>query len=255
MYSPAAELFIPIGMKPAAVTRVPVSIGKAMAVQAKDAAFSRLSPSSRREIMVSTAIIASSTRRPNAMMRAPSEMRCSVIPIMSSSTKVIARTSGIAIVTTSPALSPSETKLTARTIATASTRARMKWFTNSSTTLGWSATLWSSIPTGSCRLDAFDQMVELFPEDLHVAARPHADDQRDGRLAVEAEELGGRILVARPHRRHVRERKIGVADTERGRGQFLRGIESSGDPHQDLLGIAADHTLSARWRSARPACR
>ena len=32
--SPAAELFSPMGMKPATVTSVPVSIGKAMELQA-----------------------------------------------------------------------------------------------------------------------------------------------------------------------------------------------------------------------------
>ena len=82
------------------------------------------------------------------MISAPSEIRCRVMPIASSTTKVIASTSGIASDTTKPARTPSETKLTASTISTASTRARMKWSTLSFTTCGWSATLCTSMPIG-----------------------------------------------------------------------------------------------------------
>ena len=39
-----------------------------------------LSPTSSRATIISTAIMASSTRRPSAMMSAPSEMRCSEMP-------------------------------------------------------------------------------------------------------------------------------------------------------------------------------
>ena len=61
------------------MTRVPVSIGIAVEVKAKVAAlFIELARFARATI-VSTAIMASSTRRPRAMMRAPSEMRCSEI--------------------------------------------------------------------------------------------------------------------------------------------------------------------------------
>ena len=75
VYSPAALRAKPIGTKPATVTSVPVSIGKAVDVKAKVAACSLSSPCSRRVTIVSTVIMASSTSKPSAMMRAPSEMR------------------------------------------------------------------------------------------------------------------------------------------------------------------------------------
>ena len=134
VYSPALELLKPIGRKPATVTSVPDSIGKAIDVQAKLAAFSRVSPISIRETIVSMAIIASSTRRPRAMMSAPSEMRWRFSPAYSMPMKVMARTSGIDSVTTNPARKPRLMKLTASTIATASNNAWVKPPTDSSTT-------------------------------------------------------------------------------------------------------------------------
>ena len=61
---------------------------------------------------------------------------------------MIASTSGMVSVTTKPARKPRLTKLTIRTIPTASARARMKWLTASVTTWGWSAVLCISMPTG-----------------------------------------------------------------------------------------------------------
>jgi len=51
-------------MKPAAVASVPVSIGKAVEFQAKDAARSRSQPCSSFSTIISTAMIASSTKQP-----------------------------------------------------------------------------------------------------------------------------------------------------------------------------------------------
>ena len=55
-------------------------------------------------------------------------------------TKVMARTSGIAIATTRPARSPRLKKLIPSTITTASNSASVKPETACSTTTGWSAT-------------------------------------------------------------------------------------------------------------------
>ena len=82
------------------------------------------------------------------MISAPSEIRCRVTPIIARKTKVMASTKGMVIVTTSPARTPSDTKQTASTMAMASTSACTKWPTDSSTTWGWSATLYNSIPSG-----------------------------------------------------------------------------------------------------------
>ena len=79
-YSPVAELARPIGRKPAAVTSVPVSIGNAVEVQAKEAARSRSQPCSSFTTIISTAMIASSTSRPSAMISAPSVIALQIEP-------------------------------------------------------------------------------------------------------------------------------------------------------------------------------
>ncbi|KFC62447.1 hypothetical protein FF80_03542 [Devosia sp. LC5] len=89
--------------------------------------------------------MASSTRRPRAMIRAPSETRCSEMPMNSMNTKTSASTIGIEMATTSPARKPRLRKLTTSAMTTASNRDLVKPPTASSTTWGWSDT-WS-IPT------------------------------------------------------------------------------------------------------------
>jgi hypothetical protein len=77
-------------------------------------------PSSILAIIISTVIIASSTSRPREMMRAPSEMRCRLVPARLIARKTIESTRGMARATTRPARMPRLRKLTARTIAIAS---------------------------------------------------------------------------------------------------------------------------------------
>ena len=74
-YSPAAEAAKPTGKKPAAVTNVPESIGKAVESHAAVAALTRSKPCSIRTAIISTEMMASSTSRPSAIMSAPSVMR------------------------------------------------------------------------------------------------------------------------------------------------------------------------------------
>ena len=74
-YSPALDLAKPTGRNPAAVTKVPVSIGNAVEVQAKVAARARSQPCSIFTTIISMAMMASSTSSPSAMMRAPSVIR------------------------------------------------------------------------------------------------------------------------------------------------------------------------------------
>ena len=62
-YSPTDELAKPMGRKPAAVTSVPVSIGKAVDSQANDAARTRSQPCSIFTTIISTAMMASSTKQ------------------------------------------------------------------------------------------------------------------------------------------------------------------------------------------------
>ncbi|MNE63144.1 hypothetical protein D3C80_1584750 [compost metagenome] len=72
-----------------------------------------------------------------------------VMPLYSMNTNTIASTSGIEQATTSPARTPRLTKLTARTITTASNRALVKPPTASSTTTDWSDTVCTPTPTGN----------------------------------------------------------------------------------------------------------
>src|SRR6516164_9008439 len=93
-YSPALDLANPTGRKPAAVTRVPVSIGNAVEVQANVAARARSQPCSIFTTIISMVMIASSTNRPSAIMRAPSVMRCRTRPLAYITRSTIAKTSG-----------------------------------------------------------------------------------------------------------------------------------------------------------------
>ena len=68
------------------------------------------------------------------MIKAPSEIRWSAMPKYSMPMKVIASTNGMEQATTIPARSPKLTKLTARTMMTASFSALVKPATDSSTT-------------------------------------------------------------------------------------------------------------------------
>ena len=80
VYSPVLDCAVAIGRKPAAVISVPVSIGKAVLVQAKLAALSRSYPCSILIAIISTAMIASSTSKPSASTNAPREILCRPMP-------------------------------------------------------------------------------------------------------------------------------------------------------------------------------
>src|SRR6202165_385419 len=135
-YSPTAELAKPIGRKPAAVTSVPVSIGKAVDSQAKDAARMRSQPCSIFTTIISTAMMASSTNRPSAMISAPSVMRCRSSDIAFMTMKTIASTNGTDAATTMPVRQPNATKETNSTIANASMKECRNSLTACSTTTG-----------------------------------------------------------------------------------------------------------------------
>src|SRR5215469_14210335 len=113
VYSPAELLAKPIGMKPAAVTNEPVSIGSASVLYANVAAASLLSPAARRDVITSTVVIASSTSSPSAMISAPSEMRCRSIEVNSMTGSTRAMVSGIESAMTAPGRGPRLTRLTA----------------------------------------------------------------------------------------------------------------------------------------------
>src|SRR5262249_22864895 len=124
------------------------NIGKAVEVQAKLAASSRSIPCSIFTTIISMAMMASSTSSPSAMMSAPSETRSRFILAAYITVKTIASTSGTASATMIPLRHPSEMKLTASTMISASTKDSRNSPTDSATTFGWSA-IWSSwMPIG-----------------------------------------------------------------------------------------------------------
>ncbi len=168
-YSPAVERAMPTGRKPTAVTSVPVSMGNAVESQAKAAARMRLQPCSILTTIISTAMIASSTSRPSAMMREPSVMRSRLSPATFMTTKTTASTSGTDVATTRPERHPRKTKLTTSTMASASTNERRNSPTDSSTTRGWSV-IWSiSTPVGTCALASAIASLSFLPSSRTLA--------------------------------------------------------------------------------------
>jgi len=99
--------------------------------------------------IISTAMIASSTRSPSDRISAPSEILCSPMSNIHMPRKVAASTSGIDTATTSPVRRPRLTSETASTISTASASERTNWLTDRCTAAGMLATCTISTPTGS----------------------------------------------------------------------------------------------------------
>lgn len=93
-------------------------------------------------------MMASSTSRPSASTSVPSETLCRPMPNMSMNSAVTASTTGIEITTTMPVRSPSETRLTISTMATASATERRNSSTENDTALGMLDTSVSVRPAG-----------------------------------------------------------------------------------------------------------
>ena len=89
--------------------------------------------------------------------------------------------------------------------------------------------------------DGGHQRVEFGPEGLDVLALPHRDLKPDRLLPVEAEKGLGRIGVAAPDRRHVRQVEEAVADPQVHLGDGAGVVELAADPDEDQLGPRLDH--------------
>ena len=138
-YSPEVERAKPTGRKPATVIRVPENIGKAVLVQANVAASSRLHPCSIFTAIISTAMIASSTKSPKARIKAPRVIRSRFIPIPFMITSDIESTNGTLNATTIPVRSPKLKNETIKTMIKASKNVFKNSPTDASTTRGWNA--------------------------------------------------------------------------------------------------------------------
>ena len=71
-------------------------------------------------------MMASSTSRPSASTKVPSDTLCKPMPNISMNSAVTASTTGMEITTTMPVRKPNDTKLTISTMATASATERRK---------------------------------------------------------------------------------------------------------------------------------
>ena len=163
VYSPAALRAKPIGTKPAMVTKVPVSIGIASVLYAKDAASSLLSPCANRVVITSMVVIALSTSRLSEMMSAPSEMRWRSICIACMIGKTIAMVSGMVSATTEPGLNPRLMMLTAMMMAIACQSDSMNSPIAVWTTTGWSLTSDASMPSGRLAMLSLTAFFTLRP--------------------------------------------------------------------------------------------
>ena len=124
------------GINPAQVTRVPVNIGLAVSLKAAHAASVRDLPASSWTLIISTAMIASSTNKPRAMIKAPNETLCKSMPAISMMQNTPVSTRGIQKATTIPVRKPKLRKLTIRTIIIASLKVPTKSLIESLTTAG-----------------------------------------------------------------------------------------------------------------------
>ena len=175
------------------------------------------------------------------MMRAPSEIRCRSIPKTSMATNTMASTSGIATATTAPARRPRLTRLTARTMATASHRASRNSSTACSTVTGWSATRCASIPTGrSATISAMAcstlrPSARTSPPVRMATARPMASSP------VDAEHRLRWVGGAAGHARDVAQADHPAVGDEVDGQDVPLGPEVARDPDQDLLVAGLHH--------------
>ena len=206
---------IAIGRNPATVTSVPVSIGKAVLVYAKLAARKRSKPCSSLIAIISTAMIASSTRSPSDRISAPSEILCRPMSKSHMNRNVTASTSGIDTATTSPVRRPRLTSDTASTMSTASVERADELVDR--------ALHGARHARDLRKLDAHRQLacsmratlrVEVVAELDHVAALDHRDAQPERLAALPAHLLLRRIDVAAGDLRDVAQAEHAVVGAD-----------------------------------------
>ena len=112
------------------------------------------------------------------MISAPRVMRSRLIPVACITTKQIASTSGTLRATTTPVRTPSVRKLTASTIARASTNDLTNSLTDSSTTCGWNAASCSSAPAGRSAWIFSDSARSALPRSITFPPGAIATDSR-----------------------------------------------------------------------------
>ena len=169
------------------------------------------------------------------MISAPSEMRCSEMPVNFITTKVMASTSGMAMATTMPGRQPSARKLTASTMAIASIRLLVNSPTASWTTCGWSATRCRSTPIGRSRVSSATFFLTLSPSASTSPPVVMAMASADRGLAVVAEHRLRRVDIGALHGGDVAQAEEAVVGAEVDRLQAFLGGELARDADGDAL--------------------
>ena len=227
-------------MKPAAVTSVPVSIGNAVEVQAKEAARSRSHPCSSFTTIISVAMMASSTSRPSAMISAPSVTRCRSRPSIAIATNTIASTSGTEVATTRPERQPSEKKLTASTIASASTNERVKSNDRARRRPRLIGDARDRDALRQFGLEIGERRVERLAERQDIAALLHDDADFERGLAFGADEERRRVFVAVRDVRDVAEPEgLSVGEDRRFRDR-ADALLRAGHAHRHALRVGLE---------------
>ncbi len=235
VYSPAAERAKPTGMNPAAVTSVPVSIGKAAVVYAKLAARVRSHPCSILITIISVEMIASSTSRPSAMMSAPSEMRCSATPKISMKRKVTASTSGIDSATTMPGAQPEAHEAHAEHDHERLQQRLHELVHGALDHLRLVGHLVDFDAHRQARLHRRHRALEVRAQREHVAAACHRDREPDRRFAPIAHLRGRRIDVATVDVRDVAEPEEPAVGANADLAQALDRFEIAADANVDAV--------------------
>ena len=237
VYSPVAELARPIGMKPAAVTSVPVSIGNAVEVQAKDAARSRSQPCSSFTTIISTAMIASSTSRPSAMISAPSVTRCRSRPMKrhgDEDDREHQRHGG----RDDEARAPAERDEAHAEHDRQRFEKRTREFEHRRVDhFGLIGDARIDDPARQVGLELGERRVERLAERENIAALLHDDADFERGLALGADEIGGRVLVAVRHVGDVAEaERLAVGEDRRFRHR-RDALERAGDAQRHALRV------------------
>ena len=169
------------------------------------------------------------------MISAPSEMRCSEMPVVRITRKVMASTSGMAMATTSPARSPRLTKAMARTMITASNKRACK---AGHRLVDHGGLVGNAIDVDADRQLGLDLLIffsSAAPNSSRLAPCFHADGEADRRLAIVAEQFCRRIDIAAMDGRDVGQREEAVVDAQIDRAQAFFRAELPADADGDAL--------------------
>ena len=174
------------------------------------------------------------------MISEPSEMRSRFQPIASITMATAPSTSGTESPTTMPVRQPRLSRLTASTMASASSSERSNSQSDSLTVVGWSATRSSSTPYGSSAWILATALLDRLAEVHDVAVVGHHDAEHQHLLAVVAHGVGRRILEAARDGREVAELDRAAAGGDRDVADVVQARELAAHAHEHAVAARVD---------------